>query len=163
MIDPRAHSPTPLVPPAPLPHVSRKALKRVKDVMPVPQHCRYCDGPVALVSNAAVYRGREYGDWPYLYWCEDCDAYVGLHPNTDIPLGTLANQELREARKAGKALFIAVQQRSRWNRDKAYAWLARQLGIDPAYCHWGWFEPERCQQASEVCQRRLDSLRRDGR
>ncbi|MFG8677889.1 zinc-finger-containing protein [Pseudomonas aeruginosa] len=88
MIDPRANSPEKLVPPAPLPHVSRGALKRIKHPQPIPTGCPHCGGLVRLVSNRVIY-GREYGDWPYAYACTGtgCGAYVGLHPDTDVPLG----------------------------------------------------------------------------
>src|SRR5690606_31465936 len=96
-VDPRAYSEGKLVPPAPLPYISRQALHRVKDWMPPPSCCPYCGGPVRLVKNCEIYRGRAYGAWPYAYWCQPCDAFVGLHPETDLPLGTLADRELREA------------------------------------------------------------------
>ncbi|MFO6263407.1 hypothetical protein ACLBVP_35510, partial [Pseudomonas aeruginosa] len=63
MIDPRANSLEKLVPPAPLPHVSRGALKRIKHPQPIPSGCPHCGGLVRLVSNRVIY-GREYGDWP---------------------------------------------------------------------------------------------------
>ncbi|MGU1892195.1 hypothetical protein ACSEO2_29510, partial [Pseudomonas aeruginosa] len=68
MIDPRANSLEKLVPPAPLPHVSRGALKRIKHPQPIPIGCPHCGGLVRLVSNRVIY-GREYGDWPYAYAC----------------------------------------------------------------------------------------------
>ncbi|MGA4814521.1 hypothetical protein ACPA9J_00050 [Pseudomonas aeruginosa] len=51
------------MPPAPLPHVSRGALKRIKHPQPIPIGCPHCGGLVRLVSNRVIY-GREYGDWP---------------------------------------------------------------------------------------------------
>ncbi len=42
-------------------------------------------------------------DWPWVYICEGCGSYVGMHPFTDIPLGTLADAATREARKECKA------------------------------------------------------------
>ncbi len=150
-IDPRANSPERLAAPSPLPHVSRRALKRVKDALPAPTHCRYCDGSVHLVNNSEIYNGRSYGDWPYAYLCSDCDAYVGLHPDTDVPLGTLADGGLRNARNKSKALFHKVKERRGLSRSLAYQWLAGKLGIPVSECHFGWFESEQCARVVFVC------------
>lgn len=149
--DARALSTKPLVAPAPLPYVSRRALRRVKNPLPAPTCCPYCEGPVALVSNAEVY-GREYGAWPYLYLCRACDAYVGLHPDTDIPLGKLADRELREARKESKGVFQSLSARQGWSRTEAYKWLADRMGIPVGECHFGWFDLERCEQAGRTME-----------
>lgn len=154
-VDPRAYSEHKLVPPAPLPHVSRHALRRVKDWMPPPTCCPYCDGPVRLVVNSEIYRGRAYGDWPYAYLCRPCDAFVGLHPETDLPLGTLANRELREARKVAKRLWSMVASAERMDRTQAYAWLAKRMRIPPAECHFGHFNLQRAALAFNICDLHL--------
>lgn len=154
-IDPRAFSDDKLTPPEPLPYVSRKALKRVKDALPPPETCPYCgpNMPVFLVNNSEIY-GREYGEWPYAYLCEGCDSYVGVHPNTDIPLGTLATKDMREARKKGKAVFLKLRRRFP-NRKTHYQWLADALGIPTSECHWGMFSIERAREAEAVCRQAL--------
>lgn len=157
-VDPRAFSEEPLAPPFPLPHVSRKALKRVKSPLPTPEECRYCWSAVALVNHGEIY-GREYGDWPYAYLCRSCGAYVGVHPNTDIPLGTLANEALRLARNTHKSDFIELQKAAFWSRHEAYQFLADALGIELVRCHWGWFEIDQCEQAGQVCREKLKELR----
>ena len=132
---------------------SRSATARVKDVLPPPETCPYCGGPVELVNNSEIY-GREYGKWPWAYRCMPCEAYVGLHPYTNLPLGTLANYELREARKRAKSLFQPLWQNMRTTRSGAYHWLAQRMGIPPERCHFGWFTLEQCQQAYEICKSR---------
>lgn len=154
-IDPRALSTVRIPAPHPLPHVSRRALKRVKNPMQAPTVCRYCSGCVELVSNAEIYNGREYGDWPYAYLCADCDAYVGLHPDTDIPLGTLADAKLRKDRNASKAIFHRVKEFHGFSRSLAYQWLAREMGIPVESCHLGWFDHEQCGHALVLCQQDL--------
>lgn len=136
-------------------HPSRRATMRVTNPLPVPTVCPYCQGAVRCVSNSLIY-GREYGDWPYAYRCstDGCGAYVGLHPFTNIPLGTLANAELREARKEAKAAFNPIWQGQMTSRSDAYAWLADALRIPAAECHFGWFDVERCLVAKAVCERR---------
>lgn len=142
--DPRAFSKEKLVAPAPLPVISRRALRKVRDRLPPPTACPYCGGPVELVANDLIY-GRKYGRWPYAYLCEPCDAYVGLHPVTDLPLGTLADAETRKARKRAKEPFMRlVDARFAGDRVAAYAWLAEQLRIDPRLCHFAMFSADRC-------------------
>jgi hypothetical protein len=154
-IDSRAHSLDKIVPPAPLPHVSRRALKRVNDPIAIPTTCRYCAGHVELVENSAIYNGRTYGDWPYAYLCDDCRAYVGLHPDTDLPLGTLADKRTRDARNACKKTFERIFKERHMNRTKAYAWLAGKMGLSVADCHFGLFEPEQCQAAEAFSRQYL--------
>lgn len=159
-VDPRAYSEFPLDAPHPLPFVSRKALRRVKNPLPAPDNCRYCgpSTPVFIGHHAEVYNGRSYGEWPYVYLCESCGAYVGLHPFTDIPLGTLADAQLRDARKKHKTVFHEVMQAAGMDRRQAYRWLAGELGIQVGACHWGWFEIEDCVKAGAICQARLEEL-----
>lgn len=150
-VDPRAHNPKPIPGPGPLPFVSRRALARVRDWMPPPKYCPACGGEVSLLNNQQVY-GRSLGEWPYVYACLPCDAYVGLHPFTDLPLGTMATASVRAARKKGKDWFHKLQRRHQWSRREAYQWLAEQLHIPAAECHWGMFDQAQAIAAGRVCQ-----------
>ncbi len=151
MIDPRADSAEKIKPPAPLPFVSRKALKRVKDYMAPPTECRYCGSPVNIITHDQLY-GRTYSNWPYLYQCSCCDSYVGMHPETDLPLGTLADKLLRESRKVAKNMFTLLLKLTMTSRNDGYTWLAARMAIDKSICHFGWFEPEQCAQVLRICR-----------
>ena len=130
---------------------SRSATARVKNPLPAPTECPYCASSVKLVNNSEIY-GRSYGEWPWAYCCTECDASVGLHPFTSIPLGTLADAELRNARKEAKAAFNPVWQRGKMSRTAAYAWLAGAVNIaDVETCHIGWFGIDQCARVVEVC------------
>lgn len=155
-LDPRHLAPAPLVPPAPLPYVSRRALRRVKDRVAIPRLCHNCGGLVMLVGHETVYQGRTFGEWPFLYYCSDCGSYVGLHPGTDLPLGTLADEDTRQRRMHAKRLFTSCVQRffrrHRQNaRNYAYDWLAARMGIPRRECHFAWFDIDRCDIAAEIC------------
>ncbi|MBO2700815.1 zinc-finger-containing protein [Shewanella algae] len=152
MIDPRVYSSEKLIPNAPLPHISRKALKRVgDDALPIPTKCE-CGGDVKLSRNSVIYNGKEYGDWPFVYHCMSCDRYVGLHPNTDLPLGTLADKWLRNARKSCKPTFNKIWQLGFMTRDEAYSWLAAKLNIDKTQCHFGLFDEDTCEKARNISE-----------
>lgn len=126
------------------------------DDFPIPTNCRYCNAKVKLVNNNVIY-GISYGSWPYAYLCDndDCGAYVGVHKNTKIPLGTLADYRLREARKAAKDVFNRLWNgpNAQMSRTQAYQWLAKQLNIDPKTCHIGWFEVDKCERTVELCKK----------
>jgi hypothetical protein len=162
MIDPRANSTERLDAPATLPHISRRALSRVKNPIPAPTVCPYDGGQVDLVNNSEIYKGKSYGEWPYAYLCRECGAYVGLHPHTDIPLGTLADAELRRARNMCKAPFVQLYKQKVMTRDKAYAELAKHMGLDVEACHFGWFDIEQCKRANNWAVSQMKISQREG-
>ena len=133
---------------------SRRATARVKNPLPVPDRCPHCGGPCVIVNNCEIY-GREFGEWPWAVLCTGCRAYVGLHPFTGIPLGTLATPAIRKARSAAKDAFQPLWQSGRMSRSDAYAWLAGALGIAKVEeCHIGWFDVEQCQAVVRAVQQR---------
>lgn len=138
------HDKTPMNP-------SRKAMKRVPEPhMPVPHECPYCSHQVSIVHHDHIY-GRAYGEWPWVYACDNCGARTGMHPFTNIPLGTLADNALREERKRSKPCFERIWKGGYMDRTEAYEWLAKKLGITKEECHFGLFDAEKCQLAWTVC------------
>lgn len=142
--------------------VDPKSVAKVLDKLPVPTICLHCGGPVSLVKNDVLY-GKLYGTWPYAYACNDvygCNSYVGLHPGTDIPLGTLADNATRAARMRAKEAFnplwepIEGFRSDAGKRTAAYAWLATQLGIPAGACHIGWFDKQTCDRVVAICEGR---------
>jgi hypothetical protein len=134
---------------------SRKAALRVNNPLPCPVVCNVCgEHAVRIGTHGEVY-GREYSDWPYVYLCECCGSYVGLHPFTHIPLGTLADKLTRSARKSCKEPFECLHKSGLMTRDQAYQWLAKRMGIHIGECHFGWFTKEQCQKAKILCSERL--------
>ena len=131
---------------------SRRATARVTAPLPVPTECRHCGARVDLVSNSAVY-GKPFGPWPWAFLCQnrDCGAYVGLHPFTGIPLGTLATRSIRNARLRAKAVFNPLWESKAMTRAEAYAWLAAELGIeDVQQCHIGWMDVAGCNRVVDA-------------
>lgn len=138
---------------------SRSAINRVRDVLPVPQKCPYCGGEVHLYHHEHVYR-KVFGEWPWMYKCVNfprCDASVGLHKFTHLPLGTLADKKLRTLRNSVKAEFHKLQKHWGYNRTDMYTWLANRMGIDKSRCHFGWFDTEMCNFAHHVLAAELNS------
>lgn len=141
---------------------SRKATARVRDPLPAPTHCPFCGADVGIVHHDDLY-GRAYSDWPWVYRCTDseCDSHVGMHPFTNIPLGTLANAKTRAARKACKPAFerLWLGRDAKMNRADAYAALAKELGIPRRGCHFAWFDADMCEAAVAASDRILERNR----
>jgi hypothetical protein len=132
---------------------SKKAIARVSNQLPVPTTCRHCDAEVKIAPHSEIYRGRSYGEWPWVYLCTGCGAYVGMHPFTNIPLGTLATEEIRAARTHCKIPFQRLYKSGVMGRTEAYAALAAALEIPMSECHFGWFDVEMCKRAEIAAQK----------
>lgn len=136
--------------------------KRVTNPLPVPTICPHCQAAVELVNNKAIY-GREFGEWPWAYRCVNtvCDSYVGIHPRTDIPIGTLANKPMRQARKLAKAAFAPLWEKQGMDKSAAYAWMAEKMGIaDVNHAHVGWFGIDQCNKLIEICNTHLKGIKK---
>jgi hypothetical protein len=114
--------------------------------------CPYCGEAARLISGQVAYPHRP-DLWTKQFWdCRPCGARVGCHGNTSRPLGRLANTKLRIARGKAHAALDPLYHRGPMSRSKAYAWLARELGIDREACHIGGFDLDQCKQVVEVCR-----------
>jgi len=120
-----------------------------------PTICRYCGSPVVYTSNAEIY-GKEYGTGK-CYLCRNCRAFVGVHPGTDTPLGTLANEELREWRKEAHFWFDRIWKKPTriTTRYNAYGYLAKKMGLPREETHIGMFEIEQCKKVIEFSKERM--------
>ncbi len=130
------------------------AIKRVKDHVPIPTQCPCCGSQVKVFSHQEIY-GRNYGDWPWMYACTHCDARVGMHPMTNLPLGTLAQEPLRKARIAVKNRFNGYWKARCIARRKAYSQLAKTMKISVSKCHFGMFSESQCQAADRAMNQLL--------
>lgn len=116
--------------------------------------CDYCRGDTEKVSGADVYRNRPDLASKVIWRCHPCDAHVGCHPGTDIPLGRLANKELRKAKMEAHAAFDPIWRSRRMSRSKAYAWLAKSMGLTTAQCHIGMFDVAQCRRVVDLVDAR---------
>jgi hypothetical protein len=138
---------------------SKYAIKRVGNPLPSPTVCPHCGNEVKIVGNEVIY-GKPFGKWPWAYRCvnDACDSFVGMHPETNIPLGTLANAEIRKARKLTKELFQKLwTDGGKMTRDEAYLWMSGELKIPAAECHFGWFDVPTCRKAYAALKGRISA------
>lgn len=122
--------------------------------------CDYCGQKAALVKSSVIY-GPTYPDFGLMWYCKDCQAWVGTHENSKDhkPLGRLANKELRTAKMQAHQAFDRLWRRKiirdKCSKTKArkagYAWLAAKLNIPISKCHIGMFSVEQCMQVVHVC------------
>jgi hypothetical protein len=112
------------------------------DVYPIPLKCPYCKSKVVFASNSSIY-GKEFGNG-MVYRCTDrfCNSYVGVHTGTKIPLGRIANKELRQLKSKAHFMFDKYWESKKYYRDTCYKQLAFKLDIKVSECHFGWFDKD---------------------
>lgn len=116
--------------------------------------CPYC-GSRALLRPASVIYGKRTTDpaAPY-YVCARypaCDSYVAAHKSSRLPMGTLANAELRHKRIQAHAAFNRLWESGLMNKRQAYLWLQAKLGLPEQEAHIGKFSMFRCEQVIQLC------------
>ena len=129
--------------------------------------CPYCQRQSVLVPGQIIYPHRQDLSWLHFWQCDPCDAFVGCHaPNTwhkEGPLkihhyglepkGTLAQQELRDARRQLHQAFDRIWLAGSWSRGKAYRWLSTHLGIPFDQTHIGMFDLDTCMRARQLVRK----------
>jgi len=116
--------------------------------------CPYCGGKAVLVDAGTVY--KHYNKKGKLWVCENypkCDSYVGCHPNTEIPLGRLADPRLRFFKKKAHCVFDPIWRSGQMSRNDAYEWLAVKMSLPLSACHIGKFDVAQCKECIEVCKK----------
>lgn len=112
--------------------------------------CSYCGKAAQQVSGDVIYPHRPDLKDRQFFLCRPCNAYVGCH-KTGEPLGTLANETLRAARKRAHEVFDALWKNDGpMSRTEAYVWLANTLGVDPQKCHIAMFDEAQCSQTVQA-------------
>lgn len=114
--------------------------------------CPYCNSKTKLIDTAEIYHGHHYG---YAWACVEypnCDAYVGTHKANNLPLGRLANAELREAKKKAHTAFDPVWRTGGMSRSYMYQLLSDYLEIPSNQCHIGMFDVDLCNEVVEFIQ-----------
>lgn len=139
-------------------------MSKIEDALPIPKQCdNCCSVNIELTSNQIIY-GKEYGEWPYIYFCSDCRAAVGCHKNTEIPLGRMADRQTRKLRTKAHNEFDKLWQGGLMTRKKAYNWLASELGIESSECHISWFSKDQLKDtitlSSDYIKTNYDALMR---
>lgn len=118
--------------------------------------CPYC-GRRAILREASYVHGKHARD-KFLYVCSgypECDSYVGVHNDTLLPKGSLANSELRHKRIETHRLFDAIWKNGILSRKDAYRWMQDTFCLSNAQAHIGLFSDYRCDCLMAECQKVL--------
>ena len=148
--------------------------KKRKGVNASSMRCPYCGSTVVYRSADGIYQDNSNGTM--LYVCSkypECDAYVRVHVGTNIPVGTLANHELRELRKTAHHYFDQLYKSGYMTKDDAYHWLAEVIMAPLSEAHIGCLGEYYCRMViEESCKllkhskerksRRLNNWKRQG-
>lgn len=131
--------------------------------------------PICIECGALAKQGTGAQVWPdrrdladRVMWICECGAYVGSHPNTEIPLGYPAGEAVRRLRMrahdAYDALWKAKVETAKISKGKAralaYTWLAGELQIAPHLCHISMFGAEDCRRVIALCKPIAERLQR---
>jgi len=103
--------------------------------------CGYCGTEAVCVTTKEFY-GRDYG--ANVWKCTTCDAYVGTHKGSKVPLGTLANKDLRALRNQAHAIVDPYWQKYKIGRHIIYKMLGKFMGTEPKDTHIGMYNDEQC-------------------
>lgn len=117
--------------------------------------CPYCGSEVELKDASFVYSTNKAKSWGSVWVCSNypaCDAYVGCHPGTTVPLGRLANARLRTLKKEAHKQFDPLWKSGLVSRREAYQWLAKMMDISIDECHIGMFDIKQCQRVIHLCR-----------
>ena len=118
-------------------------------------NCPYC-GSRALLRPASVVYGERATDpaAPY-YVCARypaCNSYVAAHRATRLPMGTLADADLRRKRIQAHAAFDRLEKNGLMSKRQAYLWLQAKLNLPEQDAHIGKFSTFRCEQVIQLCE-----------
>lgn len=142
--------------------IVKKAKKRkeFKSMM----RCPVCGSSVVLRSADGIYHTNPNNT--KLYVCSrypECDTYVRTHPGTNIPVGTLANRNLRKLRAEAHKSFDRLYRCGYMTKEDAYHWLASVVDAPLSHAHIGHLGDYYCKrviQESNLLYKQLSSQKR---
>lgn len=95
-------------------------------------YCCECGTSVDAVrkSGADIYPHLPKLARKVIWSCPTCKNYVGCHPHTSAPLGTIPTPALRELRQQIHSALDPLWRSGRISRSLAYRMLSERLGIE---------------------------------
>ncbi len=128
--------------------MQKKKAKRAQRTI----RCPYCGAVANIRPTAEIYQDPRRTD--ELYVCRNypcCKSYVGIYPGTKIPMGPLANGDLRNLRIRAHRKFDRLWQSGLMKRQEAYRWMADFFCIPQRDAHIGMFSEYRCNELIKKC------------
>ena len=125
--------------------------------------CPYCGAPAVLRDASFVYGEKALVE--KLYVCSrypECDSYVGVFRNSDIPKGSLADSELRNKRIRAHRAFDEIWKSGIMTRGQTYQWMQYKFSLSKQQAHIGYFSDYMCEELMKACQEVLDNHKAKG-
>ena len=123
--------------------------------------CPYC-GSAATLHPASFVFGKSARPGSLLYVCNRypaCDSYVGAHQKTKLPMGSLADGDLRHKRIDAHKAFDWIWKSGLMTKAQAYKWMQAKLGIRSEHAHIAKFGYYMCDQLISICNEARDCNR----
>lgn len=117
--------------------------------------CPYCHANASLRPASVVYGHNRRSQGKFLYLCDRwpaCDAYVSAHDRTHLPMGVLANGDLRHKRILAHQALRQLQQSRNMEKWEVYIWLQAKLGLNEHQAHIGQFSDWMCDEVICLCK-----------
>ena len=114
--------------------------------------CPKCHEPAKLMPGSEIYPDRPHLAELKIWACWTCETRVGAHKHSDKPYGTLAGGDLRFKRQRTHDAFDGLWKSGLMDRDMAYNWLSRKMGLHPDKCHIAMFNEQQCDEVIKYCE-----------
>lgn len=121
-----------------------------------PDKCHSCGSERIICTENKIIYGSNYGDWPLIWYCYECTSLVSCHPNTTIPMGYMATQKVRQARRRAHKAFDPIHRKYKiMSRTQAYKWLSSMMNIPREKCHISMLNEEQCEQVISLSKEKI--------
>lgn len=123
-------------------------------------YCPYCGAKATLHPSRYVY-GDAAKSNGLVYVCDRfprCDAYVAAHQKSKLPMGTLANGDLRNKRIQAHRAFDRLWKSGRMKKWQAYKWMQGKLDLSAEQAHIAMFSDYMCDRLIAACDQAYSSM-----
>lgn len=125
-------------------------------------HCPYCGAKASLRPASVVYGAATKMTDSYLYVCDrypKCDSYVAAHKRTKLPMGTLADGDLRNKRIQAHKAFDWMWKSGLMTKWQAYKWMQGKLALNDEQAHIAKFSEYMCDCLIVECNKAYENQR----
>lgn len=117
-------------------------------------HCPYCHAPAVRRYARSLFGDAAREPNALYYVCSrypTCNAYVSAHKKSGLPMGTLADPELRRKRIQAHHAFEQLWKSGPLTKKEAYRWLQDALGLSEDQAHIACFSHYQCDKLISLC------------
>lgn len=117
-------------------------------------HCPYCHAPAVRRYGRDLFGDSAKNPDALYYACSRypaCNAYVSAHQKSGLPMGTLADPELRRKRVLAHQAFNRLWESGLMTKKQAYRWLQGALGLPEDQAHIACFSHYQCDRVIALC------------